>query len=358
MKKRRFPIFWCIYALLVIASVVTIHIFLAKLTDVLYEYEQSQPIHYAEQVFNENFAPFDAEKYLEKFEDSLFKYETRENVANYLMSKTEGCKLSFYSVSSAKGTYKYSVKADNVKIASFSLYEEIAEGDRFPTYTADDFEVYFATNESVELVVPMGATVSINGKQLSAEHIVEDNIADKYNEHMPEGVAGKFYTRYELEGLVCEPQLYVVDEAGAEVTMQLADKTFVPVVVYDPQLKADYSEYVLAALENYATYIQGRYSQSTVTLGSVIRYFDPSSEPYQYVKNVSNRYVNSYDSYEFKDELAEEFIAHDENTFSCRVSFAQVLHLAGAEDYIDTIDYTLFLRRVGDKYLIYDMIHN
>lgn len=358
MKERKFPWFWCIYALVVVIAVVGIHIFLRGLTGILYEYEQSQPIHYAEAVFNENFAPFDAEKYLKKFEDELFKFETRENVAAYLLEKTEGKEFSFYSVSSGKGSYKYSVKADNVKIASFTLYEEKAEGERFPTYTADDFEIYFATNESVEVVVPMGATVSINGKQLSKEHIAEDNIADKSNEHMPEGVAGRFYTRYELEGLVCEPELSVVDEAGSEVVMQLADKTYVPVVVYDPQLKADYSAYVLAALENYATYIQGRYSQSTVTLGSVIRYFDPSSEPYQYVKNVSNRYVNSYDSYEFRDELAEEFVAYDENTFSCRVSFAQVLHLAGAEDYIDTIDYTLFLRRVGDRYLIYDMIHN
>jgi len=89
----------------------------------------------------------------------------------------------------------------------------------------------------------------------------------------------------------------------------------------------------------------------------VTQYFDPASDVYAAVKKVSNKYVNSYDSYEFKNEKTDEFIQYDENTFSCRASFSQVLHLKGAADYVDNIDYTLYLRRVGDKFLIYDMQH-
>ncbi len=356
MKKRKFPLFWCIYAVLVIAAVVGIHIAMNRVSDFLAEYEASQPKNYAEAVFSENFAEFDALKYLEKFDNSIFGLETRENIADYLSEKTGGAEFSYYSVSSKEeGTYKYAVRAGEVKIAAFTLYEEKTENG-FSTYRADDFEVYFAANEDVVVTVPKGASVSLNGVTLDESYIAENDIADSHNEYLPEGVEGKFYTRYVANGLVKTPEINVTYN-GAELTMAEGKNGFETVPVYDETLKAQYGEYVLSAIKNYATYIQGRYSDGGVSLGAVIKYFDPRSELYKSVKSVSNKYVNSYDSYEFTNESTEEFISYDENTFSCRVSFTQVLHLNGAADYTDNIDYTLYLRRVGDKFLIFDMQH-
>ena len=356
MRKFKFPVFWCIYLVLVIAAVVAINYAMTYVTDFLSAYEASQPKNYAEQVFEENFAEFDAVTYLEKFDDDVFGRETRENVAAYLSEKIKDAELSYYSVSSKdEGTYKYSVKAGKVKIAGFTLYEEkVADG--FPTYRADDFEVYFAANEDVTVTVPKGATVSVNGFVLDESHIIEDDIADKHNERLPEGVPGKYYTTYKADGFVTVPK--VEAKLGElELSVIEGENGFETAPVYNDELKSAHIEYVIAAIENYATYIQGRYSNGGVTLGMVLKYFDPASAVYKSVKSVANQYVNSYDSYEFKNEAAEEFIQYDENTFSCRVSFTQVLHLGGAQDYTDSIDYTLYLRRVGNKFLIFDMDH-
>lgn len=356
MKERKFPVFWCIYAVLVIAAIVVIQIALGQVETFLAQYEASQPKHAAKAVFDENFAEFDALSYLDKFDESIFGLETKENVAKYLAEKTDGAEFSYYSISSSEsGTYKYAVRAGNVKIAEFYLYESEGENG-FPTYTAGDFSVYFAANEDVTVTVPKGASVSLNGVQLDDGYIIENDIPDAHNQFLPDGVAGKYYTRYKASGFVSAPQITVNDISG-ELTIVESEDGYVTVPVYNDALKSAYSEYVLSALQNYATYIQGRYSNGGVSLGMVTQYFDPSSKVYATVKKVSNKYVNSYDSYEFKDEVADEFIQYDENTFSCRVSFDQVLHLKGAADYVDHIDYTLYLRRVGNKFLIFDMQH-
>ena len=356
MKKRKFPVFWCIYAVLVIAAIVVIHLALGQVETFLAQYEASQPKHAAKAVFDENFANFDALSYLDKFDDEIFGLETKENVAKYLSEKTSGAEFSYYSISSAEsGTYKYAVRAGAVKIAEFYLYESMGENG-FPVYTAGDFSVYFAANEDVGVTVPKGSTVELNGFQLDDSYIVENDIPDPHNEYLPEGVEGKFYTKYKAGEFVTTPYIKVTNSNG-ELALIESEEGYATAPVYSDTLKSAYSEYVLSALQNYATYIQGRYSNGGVTLDMVTKFFDPKSEVYATVKKVSNKYVNSYDSYEFKNELADEFIQYDDNTFSCRVSFDQVLHRSGAEDYVDHIDYTLYLRKVGDKFLIFDMQH-
>ncbi len=356
MKKRKFPVFWCIYAVLVIAAIVVIHVALGQVEVFLAQYEASQPKHAAKAVFDETFADFDALSYLDKFDESIFGLETKENVAKYLSEKTDGAEFSYYSISSSEsGTYKYAVRAGEVKIAEFYLHESMGENG-FPTYTAGDFSIYFAANEDVVVTAPKGTTVSLNGFQLDEGYIVENDIPDHHNQYLPDGVEGKFYVKYKASGFVTTPQISVSDSNG-ELTVIEAEDGYATAPVYNDELKSVHSAYVLSALQNYATYIQGRYSDGGVTLDMVTKFFDPKSDVYSTVKKVSNKYVNSYDSYEFKNEVTDEFIQYDENTFSCRVSFDQVLHLKGAADYVDHIDYTLYLRRVGDKFLIFDMQH-
>ncbi len=356
MKKRRFPVFWCVYTVLVIAALVLIHVALGQVETYLAQYEASQPKHAAKAAFEENFAQFDALEYLEKFDESIFGLETKENVAAYLSEKTEGKEFSYYSISSAEsGTYKYAVKAGDVKIAEFYLHESVGENG-FPTYSAGDFSIFFATNEDVTVTIPKGANLALNGNSISDSYIVNDNIPDSHNEYLPEGVEGKYYTTYNVGGFVKSPEIKVTN-GDVDLMVIEGEDGFETAPVYNNELQSIHGEYVLSALQKYATYIQGRYSNGGITLGMVTQYFDPASDVYASIKKVSNKYVNSYDSYEFTNEKTEEFIQYDDNTFSCRVSFSQVLHCNGKQDYVDNIDYTLYLRRIGDKFLIYDMQH-
>jgi hypothetical protein len=87
---------------------------------------------------------------------------------------------------------------------------------------------------------------------------------------------------------------------------------------------------------------------------NVKEYFDPSSKLYNSIRTSETSFVIDHSGYRFENESASEFYAYDENTFSCRVSFTQVLTKKGKPDYKDNIDMTVYLRKVGDKFLIYD----
>ena len=357
-KKFRFPFFWCIYAILVIAGVVVTNIAMDQITVVLTEYEASQPKHTAEKIFVENFRSFDANEYLERFDDSVFGRESRENVARYLSEKTEGKRFTYYSVSSdTEGVYKYNVKAGEVKIASFSIVEEHREGERFPTYAEGGFEVYFPFNEDITVTVPKGAVLMLNGNVVERDKIIVSDIPHEGNQFLPDGAEGRYFETYYVDGYVLKPEAEVTLD-GSPLELFEGEEGYECMPLYDDGLEALYGEEALTAIKKYATYIQGRYSSGSISLGDVIKYFDPSSDLYKSIRLVANQYVQSFDSYEFRDEKVSEFVDWGSGVISCRVSFTQVLHRSGTPDYTDQIDYTLYLRRVNDKYLIYHMEHN
>lgn len=357
-RKFKFPVFWCIYAVLVVAVIVVTNIAMDQITVVLSQYEASQPVHAAERVFRENFERFDAAAYLEKFDDSVFGVETRENVAKYLSQKTDGAVFTYYSVSSdTEGVYKYNVKAGEVKIASFSICEKKTEGERFSSYESGGFEVYFPFNESVTVTVPKGAVVTLNGVALTEDKIVERDIPHEANQYLYEGAEGRFFETYYADGYVLPPELKVTLD-GKCLEIIEGEEGYRCAPVYDEYLSELCGADALAAIEKYATYIQGKYSSGSISLGEVIYYFDPTSDLYKSIRLVSNQYVQSFDSYEFRDEKISECMGFGDGYISLRVSFTQVLHRSGNPDYTDNIDYTLYMRLVGERYLIYYIHHN
>ncbi len=358
MKKIRFPVFWTVYAVFMITGVVLVRIGCGQINVLLSEYEASQPKYEAERVFNENFKAFDAASYLEKIDDDVFGNETKENVARYLSEKTEGKQLSYYSVSSdSEDTVTYSVKAGEVKIAAFQLRRVNGEGQRFPSYEADSFQVYFPLNESTRVTVPAGAQVLLNGKPVSRDNIEKENIPHEDNCYLCDEAEKVFLESYYVSGFVIEPELKVIHK-GQELTCFEGESGYECERIYSRELSRQHSKYALDAMKVYAKYIQGKYSEGAVRLPDVLKYFDPDSALYESVKLVSNQWVKSFDSCAFEEESASEFISYGEDVFSCRVSFRQILRREGMEDYTDSIDYTLYFRRVEDEFLIYEMKKN
>ncbi|MBQ5649873.1 MAG: hypothetical protein IIV03_07015, partial [Clostridia bacterium] len=119
--------------------------------------------------------------------------------------------------------------------------------------------------------------------------------------------------------------------------------------LYDAALEAQFSDYVINAIEKYAAYMQMDGARA-----DFIDYYDTDSELWQNIITTENYFVWEHEGYTFKDKKASEFYRYDENVFSCRVSMTHLLHRYGWEDYVDYIDMTIFLRNVNGKYVIFD----
>ena len=356
--KKRVSSFWKIYIAVGVLLFAALGIWLMFLYGWLGDFESAQPKYLAEETFNEYFAEFNAEEYVKLCNPDTLP-DTEENTVAYLNSVTDGKEISYKKVSTGMDSgYKYVVTAsdgtDEVKFASFMLVEDGSSGDGYTKYKADNFELYTSSNSQITVEAPKGYTVIVNEMELTEDNIIENDIPTPSCDHMPEGVSGLYYTKYLIKGLLSEPVVTVKGSDGTDAVVVEDGHNYKAEPIYDAALEAEYTEWVLEGVENYAKYNQYDSNVNVTGFNKVAPYFDPNSELYESIKTVDNMFVIHYDKYEFTDMTASEFYRYDENTFSCRVQYTQNLY-KGDELYDDVVDQTLYLRLVDGKYLIYDM---
>lgn len=356
MKPRRFPVFYTIFALLVIAAIIAIHCVLGVVKKYLADYESAQPQHEAARVFEKYYTADDFSELVSLCEIQLTPYETKDTVSRYLAEFTQDKKITYSAITTGLDTsVKYIVKADDIKFSSFTLHVSDKTTDRgFSLYEASDFEIYCAGNESVRITAPKGYAVSVNGVSLDETLLTGNETPDKSCDYMPDGVEGIVFQEYALDDLYFQPDTVVVNAAdGRECTVELLeDGSYHASFLYDDTLKDTQGAYVLDAAQAIAKYMQ---NDAYFYVPAV--YIDPESALYENVRTSLTYFAIDHVAYSFENETVTEFYRYDENTFSCRISFIHVLkysQYSGLEDYRDYIDTTYFFHRVGDKFLMYD----
>lgn len=357
VKAKTMPVFWkIVIAITVIFCIATIG-WLVWLYGWLGDFEASQPKYVAEATYERYFESFDAKEYVRLCSIGEDSVESPESIIAYLNSVTKGKSTSYKKVASGlEGSTKYVVFATDgeseIKFASFTLTEK--KGSSFKKYEAGGYEVYIDSKNSVNIEAPKGYQVLVNGKELSDKYIVENDIETDSCNHMPEGVSGTYYTKYSLKTISADPEIKVLSAGGEAAKIEKTDGVYKAEVIYDESLADEYSEWVLEAAELYARYTQYDEKINVVSFKAVSAYFDPDSELYESIRTLDNDFVQYYDSFKFTDKTATEFVKYDENTFSCRVQLTQLMYSKN-DVYDDFIDQTLYLRKVGEEFLIYDM---
>jgi len=317
----------------------------------------------AENTFTKYFSSFDASEYFDLCGNDGDFIDSREDIIAYLKAATASGKLTYKRVSEDSdsvigGPTKYIVFTTDgekeEKLASFKLFEKDTDGP-FKDYEAGEFNIYIDNKTAFTVEAPKGYSVSVNGKVLSDKYIEENDIPTDSCNHMPEGVSGIYYTKYLVTMLDKDPVIEIVSEDGVGVPFEMTEKnTYKASPAYDTELSGEYSEWVLEAAELYARYTQYDEKVNVVGFNKVAPYFDPSSELYESIRTMDNMFVQYYDSFEFTDKTAGEFVMYNKDTFSCRVKLTQLMY-SGNDVYDDAIDMTLYVRNVDGEFLIYDM---
>lgn len=354
VQKKRFPVFYTVLIVFLLLGIIAVAIGLGYLKDFLADFEGAQYKYVAQEVFSEQFADPDIDKLLETSEYKISPYEKKEDLVSYIKSTLTG-DITFKEVKTGVGSedITYNVKAGDTKFAAFTL-EKSGEKSKYGSdyYRLGQIRlIYTQPSMDVRIKAPADCTVCVNGIPVAGGEEITEEIRTTSCDHMPEGVSGLIYRVYTISGLMNKPEITVTDRHGNPSPLAYDDEggMYVAGINYNTALEAEYSEMVIDAAEKYAAYMQ---CDGSFTLFA--KYFDPSSVLYNQIKTAEYYFVWKHNGYDFENVKIGEFTDYDDDTFSCHVSFTHILHKTGSEDYRDPIDMIYYLRRVGDKFLIYD----
>lgn len=359
-ERRRIPLFWKIYIGAVAVLLILIHGALFWLNGFLRDYEFAQPKHVAQGIFDTYFTNFSPAVYLDLCDSSTTKYETRENLIAYLDTLVKDAEITYHSVSTGMDdTLQYVVRAGETKFASFSLVKDAGSKGGFTRYKQGSFALYADAKTKVDVEIPTGYTLYLNGVEAERQYIIEEGIQTPSCSHMPEGVSGITTEKYRVNGFIQPPAIEVYSPNGETAPIEeVKSGSYKASVIPDQGLAEQYSKWFIEAATKYAVYMQYDSKVAAMRFSSVAPYFDPNSKLYEDIRTVENGFVIEYERYEIRDEKAFDFVRYDDNTFSCRVTLTHILYRRGMDNYVDPIDITFYAHETDGKVLIYDMDSN
>lgn len=355
--------FWAIYFSVSAAALLIVVVALVVVSERLAEYEAAQPKYVAAEVFARYFEPINYAALLADAHYDAGDAGTDE-IEEYLKEEIGDSALT-YSIGSSNdsGEIKYIVKAGAKQLASINL--RISENETkhgFSTYEFSYVDLHLNTDVSVEPIelevaveVPASYSVMVDGVPLTEDFLTSNYIKTDIMPCYPPDISGVEYAVYTLAGLEELPGEIVVTDAegqNAEVSFDENTNTYTSGVTYSQSLAEEYSEFVTAAMQGYAAYVQ---ASKEIGLSNIKSYFDTESDVYaDVVAAGGNRWmVLDWNGVDYENVNVGEFYAHTLEIFSCHISFSQVLHRTGREDYVDFVDVYVFLHLTDKGYKIF-----
>ena len=351
---KKLPLFYKIYFSVIAVVLVATVIGLWWLWGVLKDYEESQPKHVADAIFEKYYTSGDFSALAAKCaEDNPF--ESADVISKYLNDNYKGAEMTCTSGAMKDGLPTYIVKVGDYKVSSFTLKEKEKNSRGWEMYEEGTFEVYYTT-DALTIIVPTGYSVEVEGVALDESFVTEKAIPSAEAEYLPEGVTGITYVKYEIQGLLDDPDIRVTGADGrvAECTYEESDKAYHTYPLFDETLEKELKDYVIEAISQYTLMMS-----ADGYWGNVKKYFDPDSQIYEdtYESAQYTWTVIDHDSAEITDAEASHFLRYSDDIFSCRVKMTNVL-TKGTETFKDPVDWTVIFRNVDGTWLICGMISN
>ena len=365
--KAKFPWFYLIYFICLAAAISELIFVLRTETDILLEYEEVQPRHTAEAVFNTYFSPPDFPKILA---DAEYDAEglSDEELTEYLSEQIGGSELTFAASSSSDAeAMQYIVSAGSKQVAAIELVKSQNTTEHgFTTYNFSRLELFIVVGEApvpdepkitytVTVEAPVGYSVYVDGEYLTDEFLTSTEQKTDIQPYYPSTASGfdyNVYTLYELEEMPTDVTVISDREINADVSFDEKTNTYTSGIVYSEELKAEYSEFVIEALKGFASYT---HNVPDSAFSNISHFFDSSSQLYKDVRAVEGNLWMEFasDSDSFEDISAEEFFMFPDGVVSCHISFVQILKRNG-KHISEALDMYVFLHPVDGEYKIFE----
>ena len=329
---------------------------LGDLQDWLVKYEAAQPTRKCQEVFAQYFETPDWGQLYDLAGVQGTEYEGKDAFIAYMDQRVSGREITYLETSAGLSKdKKYIVRADNEKIASFTLTDknQAVEVTDIPDWELGKIELFYQGNSTYYIETLAGSTTTVNGKPLDETAVIRV-ATTKVGDYLPEGVTVPAKQTQQITGLMAVPQVEVTDAEGKPVTVTYdeASRTFTADMSNAGGVVGeDLKERALEGLKTYAIYMSQKSGGDT----KLAEYFERGTELYKTLSSMERMWNQSYAGYSLTDESVTDAVRYSEDVFSARVSVTLHLERKDGTEKVTVIDRTMFLHKVGSKWKCYDM---
>ena len=221
--------------------------------------------------------------------------------------------------------------SEGKQIAKLEL-TDAPEGEKY----AYRVQTQVTAEQSFVIEAPAGATVLVNGRPLPESALKERAPAQGYEE-LPEGYEAPVLLRYELNGLLQEPQVTVEGEDYQVRQIQKDKETIYEVTgVPAKEQEQEYLDLAQKVAKTYAAFVTQDADRTQLNA-----YLLPGTSFYKAMQQFYNSWYVEHTGYDYRNMECTELESAGENAFSVRVTFDYVV-LRGSKEYSYPSDYRLF----------------
>lgn len=324
-KQKKGPrmggvIFYTFYFMFIFLFFVASFIGLKWLQGWLVDYEAAQPTVKCEEVFQKYFANPDwAALYdLAGAQDSQF--EGKDAFVAYMENKVGSQELTYLETSAGLSQdKKYVVQLGKEKIATFTLEGEQEFITDIPDWQLGKVELFLTRNNTIRIQKMDGHTAYVNGIALDDSYTVQI-ASTSAEDYLPIGTTGVRMCTQEVTGLMTEPVVTVVDNAGNNREVAYDETTGCYVELTESNTISDeHRELALEAVKTYCKWM----IEEVNSRATIAKYFDPSSDAYKNIVSVQyERWMQDHNGYRFTDENVSGYAMYGDRIFSVRVAMS------------------------------------
>ena len=351
-QSKKFKNFLKIYAIVLgIAALLCWLILYSFIKD----YEQGQPTSEMD-IIAENFTSEKIDKFIKDSGIKVSKFESNESVSAYLKDKVSNTKISYKK---KVGEYSDSnpvflVYADDNAIAKVFLKENGKNFHKFTKWKLSNIEFGSmdkkSKNSDITISVPKGSSLTVNGVEVDASYISEDDVKITYCQHVGDFVTEPLTTKYTIPGLISKPEIKA-SMNGADLLVSNEGNKYSANYPDDPTLFNEQKDRALMIAETYGRYIINRGSLeklSSYMVGYAKEYVNdiPAVWAFLYGKTFT---------YEFQNEEVTNMQKYSDACFSCDIKFdLYVDWKTGNKTYNTNLTYTFV--KINGNWVVADMI--
>ena len=353
-QRKKMSKFWIAYITATTVLIMAVAGLLVFFWQVMGEYEESRPTSVVSQtlsVLNE----CDEEKICDMMASNgtLSEFDRAADIEGILTAKISGKKLDY---AEKRGEHSdeapvYSIRADKDEIAILRLTKTENTDNRFGKWEAT---LEMAT-ESIEILAPDTATVSINGIELSDEHVAERDIAVEELSRLPESVTQPKMKKYSVNGIHFLDGVTAVTEKGVTAEVLPGESNEEGALCYtvsftgDDSLKAEHEELIKKIATVYSNYVS-----IDATFAELNAYLVKGSELSRRLSTLPVNFYAIHDGWEIRNFETKNYLYYSEDCYSVNVVYDYVILRKGKEDTIKT-DMTLVMVKLSGGWYVCDI---
>lgn len=363
--------FYQIYFILLILCVAGVALGMRYLNGVLADYESAQPRYVAQQAAQlfergDYEAIFGLDSSMQDVDEA-----DRPYYIDQLRSLAAGKEVSWTEAYSADDNERrYRVSLDGEKFAEFTLVPSGAQtehGNRLWTLGSITTSVRIEEPQIVEpeptptpipaitcsITVPSSFSVTVDGRRLDANDVVEAGIPIVPAGMLPESVEVPTMIRYAFLSETGAPDIQLTDGQGnAQTPVEDGEHSWRCDLPQNPELAAQFGNNVLQVAQRIA-----KYSTREVSQNSVLKQCAKDSPAYESINSFDSSLGKKPNSSSFENVVVSDFYLYSQDCFSCRVSFDYIPRF-GKETKTYPTAYTLYFIRQGSSGKLYSFSLN